>query len=47
MLVLIQTDDDVFAFETPFTKADIEILMKDITKFVKENADEINYVDYI
>lgn len=47
MLVLIQTDDDVFSFETPFTKADIEILMKNITKFVNENADEINYVDYM
>ena len=47
MLVLIQTDDDVFSFETPFTKTDIEVLMKDITKFVNENADEINYIDYI
>ena len=47
MLVLIQTEDDVFSFETPFTKDDIEILMKDITKFVNENADDVNYVDYV
>lgn len=47
MLVLIQTDDDVFSFETPFTKDDIEILMQDITKFVNKNADEVNYVDYV
>ena len=47
MLVLIQTEDDVFSFETPFTKDDIEILMKDITKFVNENADDVNYIDYI
>lgn len=47
MLILIQTEDDVFSFETPFTKDDIEILMQDITKFVNENADEINYVDYV
>ena len=47
MLVLIQTEDDVFSFETPFTKDDIEILMKDITKFVNENADEVIYVDYV
>ena len=47
MLVLIQTEDDVFSFETPFTKDDIEILMKDITKFVNENADEVSYIDYL
>ena len=47
MLVLIQTDDDVFSFETPFAKDDIEILMKDITKFVNENADEVSYIDYL
>lgn len=47
MLVLIQTEDDVFSFETPFTKDDIEILMQDITKFVNKNADEINYIDYL
>lgn len=47
MLVLIQTGDDVFSFETPFTKDDIETLMKDITKFVNENADEVNYIDYL
>ena len=47
MLVLIQTEDDVFSFETPFTKGDIEILMKDITKFVNENADEVSYIDYL
>lgn len=47
MLVLIQTGDDVFSFETPFTKDDIEILMKDITKFVNENADEVSYIDYL
>lgn len=47
MLVLIQTEDDVFSFETPFTKDDIEILMKGITKFVNENADEVNYIDYL
>lgn len=47
MLILIQTEDDVFSFETPFTKDDIEILMKDITKFVNENADEVSYIDYL
>lgn len=47
MLVLIQTEDDVFSFETPFTPDDIDILMHDIAKFVNENADEINYVDYV
>lgn len=47
MLVLIQTEDNVFSFETPFTKDDIEILMQDITKFVNKNADEVNYVDYV
>ena len=47
MLVLIQTGDDVFSFETPFTKDDIEILMKGITKFVNENADEVSYIDYL
>lgn len=47
MLVLIQTEDDVFSFETPFTKDDIEILMQDITKFVNENADEVSYIDYL
>lgn len=47
MLTLIQTEDNVFSFETPFTEDDIEILMQDIAKFVNENADEINYVDYV
>lgn len=47
LLTLIQTDDDVFSFETPFKPADIEILMQDITRFINENADDINYVDYV
>lgn len=47
MLVLIQTEDDVFSFETPFAPDDIDVLMQDITKFVNENVDEINYVDYV
>ena len=47
LLTLIQTDDDVFSFETPFKPADIEILMKDITKFINENAENISYVDYV
>ena len=46
LLTLIQTDDDVFSFETPFEPADIEILLQDITHFVNENADRICYVDY-
>lgn len=47
LLTLIQTDDDVFSFETPFKPEDIEILMQDITRFINENADDINYVDYV
>lgn len=47
ILVLIQTEDDIFSFETPFTKDDLEILMRDITKFVNKNANEVNYVDYV
>ena len=47
LLTLIQTDDDVFSFETPFKPEDIEILMQDITKFINENADDISYVDYV
>lgn len=47
ILTLIQTEDDVFSFETPFTPDDIDALMQDIAKFVNENADEINYVDYV
>lgn len=47
LLTLIQTDDDVFSFETPFKPVDIEILMQDITRFINENADDINYVDYV
>lgn len=47
ILTLIQKEDDVFSFETPFTPDDIDALMQDIAKFVNENADEINYVDYV
>ena len=47
LLTLIQTDDDVFSFETPFKPADIEILMQNITKFINENADNISYIDYV
>lgn len=47
ILTLIQTDDDVFSFETPFKPEDIEILMQEITRFINENADNISYVDYV
>ena len=47
ILTLIQRDDDVFSFETPFKPEDIEILMQDITRFINENADDISYVDYV
>lgn len=47
ILTLIQKEDDVFSFETPFAPDDIDALMQDIAKFVNENADEINYVDYV
>lgn len=47
LLTLIQTDDDVFSFETPFKPTDIKTLMQDITKFINENADDISYVDYV
>lgn len=47
LLTLIQTDDDVFSFETPFEPTDIEILMQDITRFINKNAGKISYIDYI
>lgn len=47
LITLIQTDDYVFSFETPFKPADIEILMQDINKFINENAENISYVDYV
>lgn len=47
ILTLIQTDDDVFSFETPFKPEDIEILMQDIARFINENSDDISYVDYV